>query len=59
MLYKKIYSYGLLGNKGSPSTSNKTFGGVKNVGIEFAQSYLANRVAPAVEKQVANYLEKK
>jgi hypothetical protein len=57
-MFRKNYSYGKLGNKGSPSNSNKIFGGIKNVGIEFAQ-HAVNHISPQVEKKVINYLEKK
>jgi len=58
-MFRKNYSYGKLGNKGSPSNSTKAFGGAKNVGIDFAQGYYAQHVSPQVEKKVINYLEKK
>ena len=59
MFYKKSYSYGKLGNKGTNNISTKLFGGMKNAGIDFAQGYYANHVLPQVEKKIVNYLEKK
>ena len=58
MLYRKSYSYGLLGNKGTSNLATKIFGGAKNAGIDFAQGYYHKRIVPEVEKQLTNYLEK-